>query len=161
MGSNAVARFSIGAPDMKHAAKLMLIAFFLFLAAKSAVAGPFSMVCHFPSKNCGSEVTDIVSDRFTSRYPSSKWQIVVLAEFTPYSNGGGVGYAIAGVSRKISSPQSATQALVPHQRFVSTSRRVGRNILASEAVEETIQLVREALEQMVVACENTSNCNVE
>lgn len=114
------------------------------------------MVCHYPSKNCGSEVVDIVSDRFTSRYPSDQWQLVVLAEFTPYTNGGGVGYAIAGVAKKITS-----QAMVPRNRFVSTSRRVGRTLLPAESTKESIQLVREAVEQMMLACDKTLNCDID
>jgi hypothetical protein len=146
---------------MVNIAKFVLFAVLIVPVSTSTFADQFSMVCNFSSKNCGSEVVDLVSSRFTSRYPSDKWQIVVLAEFTPYSNGGGVGYAIAGVSRKPLPPQSANQAFVPRNRFVNTSRRIGRHISPAETTEETILLVREALEQMMVACDNTQNCNIE
>lgn len=126
--------------------------------AVTAHAGEYSMGCFFATKKCGSTVVDLVSERFTTRYPATKWEIVVLAEFTPYLNGGGVGYSIAGVSRKVAGTQQPT---VPRHRFVSTSRRTGEHISLSETQAEVDQLVRDSIEQMMAACANSPNCNID
>ena len=145
--------------NMPKRAVITLVSATLSLVSQAALAGPFRMACYFASQNCGREVVDIVSERFTARYPSANWEIVVLAEFTPYAGGGGVGYAIAGVSRRQSGANG--QALVPKERFVSTSRRNGAPVSPTQAAAETVEVVRHAVEQLMVACERSPNCNVD
>jgi len=74
------------------------IALLVTLVCIPSYAGEFRVSCFSSLSDCASKVTDLVTDKFTQRFPASRFKIAVVAEFQQYSDGGGVGYAVAGVS---------------------------------------------------------------
>jgi len=84
------------------------------------LAGEFK--CHaFGDSGCAHLINDVVTDKFIDKFPAKKYEIVVIYQFQIYSDGGGVGYAVAGVAPVLEG-QYANGALVPKVRFVSTVR---------------------------------------
>jgi hypothetical protein len=119
-------------------------------------AGEFRVHCFTDLSDCASKVSDIVTDKFTNRYPVARYKIVVLSEFLPYSDGGGVGFAVAGVSPLLK--DGAGQ--IPSRRYTSTIRIVDRSMSAFDVTKKTEELLRSAVEQLMAACERSVNCDV-
>lgn len=88
---------------MKLKKNLYLILPILLAMAQPAVAGEFSVRCAYVNQNldnCASSIKDIVTDKFTEKYRSDKYQIFVHSYVTGYSNGGFTSYAVTGVVLK-------------------------------------------------------------
>lgn len=121
-----------------------------------SMAGEFRVHCFGPVSNCATKVNDIVTDKFSQRFPATRYQIAVVAEFQPYSNGGGVGYAVAGISPVLK--DNTTQ--FPINRFSATTRIIDRKISPYDVTKETEELLRRAVEQLMAACDRSPSCDV-
>lgn len=126
------------------------------LIAFTGYAGEFQVSCFSNLGGCSARVKNVVTDKFTRHYPASRYEIVVLAEFQPYSDGGGVGYAVAGVSPVLR--DGTTQ--FPVRRYASTVRIVDRSMSAFDVTRETEMVMRDAVEQLMAACDRSTNCDV-
>jgi len=70
---------------------------------QGAVAGQFSVFCSYQNDNiqeCAEVVSNIVTDKFTARFPAKKYQIFVHSNIHSYTNGGYAAYAVTGVILK-------------------------------------------------------------
>jgi hypothetical protein len=122
------------------------------VVSTSATAGTFSVRC-YTNIQCANALTEIVSDKFTTKFPSKSWEIFVTTDFLKYSNGGGVGFAIAGIV-----PKNSNQ--MPLHRFSSTMRiDASRSVLASEIDSLKIEIMQNAVRDLMAECER-GNCDV-
>jgi hypothetical protein len=116
--------------------------------------------CHSFGKNgCTEHIADIVTDRFTSKYPSDKFMIVAIYQFMVYSDGGGVGYAVAGVVPRVRvNGTEITQ--VPARRFNATKRLNGKNVDARQQNVLEIETMRSAVDSLMAECDREKNCDL-
>ena len=130
------------------------IAAALVFIGSNANAGEFGVECYADINDCGAVLHEVVTSKFTSKYPFSNWRIVVIAEFQRYSDGGGVGYAVAGVV-----PKGSSQ--VPVNRF-STTLRVDntRKVTAKDASDFTLRVYRDVVADMMAACDESATCDL-
>jgi len=128
-----------------------------WLAAALILAAPLTShagryVCQgYGDNGCAEHIRDLVTDDFTQRYPADKFKIVVVYAFIPYSDGGGVGYAMAGVSPVLKA-NGIDFAIVPKQRYSWTSLRRGPHVSPREKNELEVSLIRGAVENLMEAC---------
>jgi hypothetical protein len=126
----------------------------LVLICSGAHAGEFGVECYADVNGCADVLNEVVTSKFTSKYPLSNWRIVVIAEFQRYSDGGGVGYAVAGVV-----PKGSSQ--VPVNRFSATLRVDNtRKVTAKDRSDFTLQVYRDAVAEMMAACDESSTCDL-
>lgn len=130
------------------------------LLGTKAYAGEYQINCYFSGKKCASLISDLVSDRFTSKYPPSHWTIVVIGQFAPYSNGGGVGFAVAGVSPTPQNQDKNATAQVPRRRFISTTRILDHQLSPYEVNAKIESLVRDAVQDMIAECDLSPKCEI-
>ncbi len=147
-----------------HAAKLA-IAFALANVCCNVSAGDNGVFsCHaYGDAGCTEHIKDLVTDKFTTRFPYQKYEIVVIYDMQLMSSGGGVGFAIAGVSPRLSGSkrESGSATLVPSRRFTSTSRiPAGERINQYQRTKYEIGDLRIAVEAMMEACERDAGCNI-
>lgn len=120
------------------------------------MAGEFRLSCFSDVSDCADKVSHIVTDKFTKKFPANRFQIAVIAEFQKYSDGGGVGYAIAGVT---TIPKDKS-TIIPKNRYASTTRIVNSNISAYDVTKETEELLRRAVENLMADCDRSPSCDV-
>ena len=132
------------------------VALLVTLICISSYAGDFRVSCFSSLSDCSTKVADLVTDKFTQRFPKSHFKIAVVAEFQRYSDGGGVGYAVAGVSPVLK--DNTTQ--FPISRFASTVRIKDRKMSPYDVTKETEELLRSAVEQLMAACDSSPSCDV-
>jgi hypothetical protein len=136
--------------------KILFVLCMLVIPAVSA--GEY--VCHSFGKNgCSEHIKDIVTDRFTGKYPSDKFKIVAIYEFMAYSSGGGVGYAIAGVVPRIRA-NGAEITQIPARRFIATQRLNGKTIDARQQTTLEIETMRSAVDDLMAECDRDKNCDL-
>ena len=126
----------------------------LVFLGSNANAGEFSLQCYASINDCATIARDLVTTKFTTKYPSKRWDIVVIADFQRYSNGGGVGFAVAGVV-----PTGTGQAPV---RRVSATIRIDdtRKIDANGETDLTVEVLRDAVTELMAACDRSSKCDI-
>lgn len=140
---------------MKTSIVKSLIAACVLGAPLQASAGQFSVACQHKTQilynGCGENVRDIVTDKFTDRYP--KHDIFVLSDHIQFSDGSYVVYARAGVS-----PRGTFEA--PRYNF-SAFRTVAAShentALAMGRAEARI--VRDVVQDMMDECATSKNCD--
>ncbi|MCW7753394.1 hypothetical protein OOT00_05265 [Desulfobotulus sp. H1] len=137
-------------------AKIIFTVLCGFLIGVSALAGEFKIHCFADLGECASKIEGLVSEKFTRHYPASHFHIVVIAEFQPYGSGGGVGYALAGVSPLLE--DGTTQ--FPIHRFATTVRINDRVMGPYDVAEETAEVMRRSVEQMMAVCDRSPDCAV-
>jgi hypothetical protein len=122
----------------------------------SAFAGQFR--CNAAGDaGCAEHIKKIVSDKFLSKFPASKYTIVVIYDFLTYSDGGGVAFSVAGVVPL----QDGNKVLVPRSRYISTTRiNAGRFINPYQKTQEKIEVIQRSVEQMMEECERSPSCDV-
>jgi len=126
------------------------------MLSMSCFAGQFRVACYGDVYDCAPKVADIVTDKFIKSFPASKFTIVAIVDFQRYSAGGGVGYAVAGVSQNAKG--EPTQ--VPLKRFSPTIRVTDGNVSPSQVTRELDELLRRAVEEMMAECERSPNCDI-
>lgn len=147
-------------------AKLVVASLLASVSCKILAAddskGMFS--CHaYGDAGCAEHIRDLVTDKFTARFPYQKYEIVAIYDMQLMSNGGGVGFAIVGVSPKLSDSKRSlgNGSLMPSRRFTSTSRvAAGERINPYQRTKYEISDLRDAVEAMMEACEREASCNV-
>lgn len=128
-----------------------------WLAATIALAMPLAShagryVCQgYGDNGCAEHISDLVTDEFTQRYPADKFKLVVVYAFIPYSDGGGVGYAMAGISPQLKA-NGIDFAIIPKQRYSWTTRRSGPYVGPREKNELEVGLIRGAVENLMESC---------
>lgn len=116
--------------------------------------------CHSFGKNgCTEHIADIVTDRFTSKYPADKFKLVAIYQFMDYSDGGGFGFAVAGVVPRIRI-DGAEIAQIPARRFIATQRLNGKNIDARQRNVLEIETMRSAVDNLMAECDRDKNCDL-
>ena len=123
----------------------------------SANAGEFSVFCTYQNNNlskCAGIISDIVTDKFTIKFPASKFQIFVHSNIHNYTNGGYAAYALAGVAPRGS-------GIFPVQYYSKTA------VNGTDVVFNTVQLAelelqnyRSAVQNLMNACEISPACDV-
>lgn len=125
-----------------------------------AYAGPFACTA-YGSLGCSKHIEDLVTDKFTAKFPIEKFTIVTVYEFQTHSDGGGVGYAIAGVVPKISDPEKyGNLGLFPTRRFATTRRVTGNEVKPGQKTQHELEIMRRAVELMMAACDREPDCNI-
>ncbi|BET27603.1 hypothetical protein EV673_1725 [Limnobacter thiooxidans] len=126
----------------------------------SSHAGEFSCSL-YGNVDCAEHIKKLVTDKFTSKFPSTKFEIVAVSEFQVYSDGGGVGYAVVGVVPKVSeSDKYGNLSLFPIRRFSATRRITGQDISPYQKTQNEIEVLQSAVEGMMEACHRDKACNV-
>lgn len=136
--------------------KRLLPLFFALLLPIFGHAGTFSYNCQ-TKVDCKGLFNDLISDKFTEKYNSSKWEIFIYADTFAFGNGSGATYAVAGViplktKDKFSSFPNVTQSAI------KTTDAMGN---AYQKYEIERQIIRKAIEGLMAECENRPACNLD
>jgi hypothetical protein len=140
--------------------RILRIAAIIGLAsvAISASAGQFHTLGSGTGIDIADNIKDLVSEKFTAKYPASKYTIHVIYDFQVYTDGGGVGFSVAGV---VPRPQKNDKWFyTPDLRFVSTRRVVGQSINSYEKNDMTIQVIRSSIEFLMAECDKLPKCDI-
>lgn len=125
----------------------------------SALAGEY--FCHgFGNSGCSEHIADLVTDKFTSKFSAKKYKITVIYDFQTYSDGGGVGFAAAGVVPILEGKHS-DRSLVPKLRFISTTRIDNtRRLSPYDKTNEMVELIRRSVQNLMEECDRSPSCDV-
>lgn len=125
----------------------------------SVSAGEY--ICHaFGDTGCAEHVTNVVTNKFTAKFPATKYKIVVIYDFQTYSDGGGVGFAAAGVAPHLKG-QYSNRSLVPTWRYNATTRIDNtRKLSPYDKTNEKIELIQRAVQNLMEECERSPNCDI-
>lgn len=142
---------------MKHAKLFKSLATgALILVAAAAQAGPFRMVCSYQYESlskCAEMTNDIVTERFTAKFPADRFTIFVHSDLHSYSNGGYVAYAVAGVV-----PTGSLQ--FPLRRYSTTTFERERRADHLRLAEVEKENFRDAVKQLMDKCDLSPTCDV-
>lgn len=123
-------------------------------------AGQFAC-SSYGNAGCTDEVKDIVTEKFTAKYPVAKYEIVVVYDFQKYSDGGGVGFAMAGVAPKVTETQKyGDLSLMPLSRYITTQRITSTDVNPYQATKYNISNMRRAVQLLMEACDRDAKCDV-
>lgn len=123
----------------------------------AASAGQFSAIGSGTGIDIAENIADLVSDKFTNRYPVSQYSIHVIYDFQTYSDGGGVGFAVAGV---VPRAKSKDWVYTPIGRYVVTQRFNGKAIGPKEKFQLTVETIRLSVEHMMAECDASPKCDI-
>jgi hypothetical protein len=125
----------------------------------SAFAGNFHAVGLGSGVDISGNISDLVSDKFIAKFPATKYSITVIYDFHTYTDGGGVGFAVAGVTPR---NQDASKGwyYAPYHRYTSTRRMTGQSINSYKKNELTIEVIRQAVELLMAECDKSPTCDV-
>lgn len=142
--------------NIKAATYVYLTAISL-VATKIAFAGDFSVSCSYKNDNlskCASVLSDVVTDKFISKFPADKFQIFVHSNVMGFSDGGYSAYAVSGVI-----PKNSDQ--FPIRTFSSTNIN-GNDKKFNQIELATQELItyRSAVKSLMEQCEISPNCDV-
>lgn len=130
--------------------------FALLASPVAGRAGEFNTTCNFATDAlaaCGDNFGDVVSERFTERFPADKYQLFVYSNVETNPAGDMLAYAVAGVVLKGSHD-------FPKQRF-QTSRVRGKGEYDADALgEEELGVARDAVAFLMETCGQTPDCAV-
>lgn len=123
--------------------------------ALPSIAAPFSFYCRSDVR-CDGLLDDLVTDKFTSRYPHTKWRIFV--ESHPYSFGDGAGAAHASVG--VTSAGTGKQIILPGKTLGHLLTRENvKSAYAKQQIERDV--IRAAVEALMAQCDDSKNCDVD
>lgn len=123
-----------------------------------AFAGDFSVSCTYKNNNfknrCATVLSDIVTEKFTMKFPSSKFEIFVYSNIIGFTNGGFSAHAVAGVVQKNSGqfPVNAFSSTLMN----GTEKKFSQIDLANSELENYRAAVKSLMEQ----CEISPDCDV-
>jgi hypothetical protein len=107
-----------------------------------AFAGQFRCSAYFETNyDCSSLIDDIVTDEFTTKFPVSKFKIIVISGSTRYQGGTSSGFAVVGIS-------PASTNTMPTERWTSQFFNSENRTLA-EIAENERSTVRSAVKEMM------------
>jgi hypothetical protein len=129
---------------------------FSICSATSVYAGEFTVACSYKNDNlkqCANIISDLVTDKFTSKFPSSKYSIFIHSNIHSYSSGGYAAYAITGVIPKDSGDFPI--------RMYNASIMNGQDRATSlELSNVELENYRDAIKQLMDMCEISSTCDI-
>lgn len=124
---------------------------------QGAVAGQFSVSCSYENDNiqeCAQVVSDIITDKFTAKFPATKYQIFVHSNIHSYTNGGYAAYAVTGVI-----PKGSDQ--FPARYFATTrTNRTDERFTTVQLAEQELENYRSAVKELMEKCEISPTCDV-
>lgn len=131
------------------------------LASLSFSVSAGEYFCHgFGDAGCSEHITNVVTEKFTAKFPAKKYKIVVIYDFHTYSDGGGVGFAAAGVAPRLEGKYS-DRSLVPKWRFIATTRIDNtRKLSPYDKTNEKIELIQRAVQNLMEDCERSPSCDI-
>jgi hypothetical protein len=110
--------------------------------------------------SCDGLFVDIVTDKFTAKYPHTEWKIQAYAKYSIFSNGGGAGHAFVGVVPKLKGKNGKELDLIPDWRFSRTSSTTN-DVSPLQKNEELRLMLRKATEAMMAQCDASKNCDID
>jgi hypothetical protein len=133
--------------------KLMTVAA-LFVATVSAHAGAFSFNCS-TDVSCSDLLSDVVTEKFTTKFPNDIYEIFVLSHTSVFSNGTSASYAVVGVVPK----SKLSHYFAPNRSWDSVSY-YGSLGNAYDKQNKSREIIRKAVESMMAACEDSKGCEI-
>ena len=128
----------------------------LLLCSRKSLAGEFRTSC-YAEIACSSNITDIVTDRFTKRFPVKRYEIVAYVNGTTFDDGVLIAYAAVGVSPREYGKYEKL-SLFPLNRYeVSWHGALDGNTTLQ--IRE-IQVLRRAVQDLMRRCATAKGCNI-
>jgi hypothetical protein len=132
----------------------------LALGVPRANAGQFGTHCFHESDaiakaGCAHLLSDIVTDKFTAKYPATKFEIFVTSYSDKLTNGGYFAYAVAGVI-----PRSELD-LFPKQRVNRMLLEVNGDPTPAQLGEQEEKAIRSAVGSLMKFCEALPTCDLD
>ncbi|MGQ0710480.1 MAG: hypothetical protein ACT4NV_12105 [Rhodoferax sp.] len=134
-------------------ALMIVIGFSIFSYAH---AGEFNVACSYDNENieeCAKIISDVVTDKFTSKFPASRFSIFVHSSVHAYSRGGYVAYAVAGVV-----PRGSGE--FPVRYFSSSAMNGEKRVDGLELSKIELENYRDVVRQLMNKCEIAQACDV-
>ncbi|MCP4348649.1 MAG: hypothetical protein GY795_24485 [Desulfobacterales bacterium] len=142
--------------NIKATLSILCIAI-LLTPSQIVFAGKFSVSCSYKNdslQKCASIISDIVTEKFTAKFPATHFQIFVHSSVMGFTNGGYSAYAIAGVI-----PKNSNQ--FPNRTFSSTSiNGTVKKFTAIQLSNIEMETYRSAVQNFMDQCEISPNCDV-
>ncbi|MHB1870276.1 MAG: hypothetical protein ACYCT1_05405 [Steroidobacteraceae bacterium] len=141
----------------QHMKSLLFSVGLIFALAYSApsVAGEFYTSC-YSDISCSPNITDVVADRFTTRFPSSQYEIVAYVDSNTLGDGKSIAFATVGVTPR-TDDRYGQMSLFPVRRFsVYWHGSLGNKTLQIEEID----VLRMAVANMIKSCAKTKNCDI-
>lgn len=138
---------------LKVLGKFIFLVFPGLLFSINANAGEFSIDClGLKDTACANLIADIVTTKFTDKYPANEYQITLLAIQT--KNGITASHSSVAPNLKASSGFST----IGTRAWVVTI--LAEDLSVDGLMKAKIESSRAAVRNMMEYCENTSNCDV-
>lgn len=120
-----------------------------------SVAGDFYTSC-YSDISCSTNITNVVTDRFTTRFPSSRYEIVAYVDSDTFGDGQSIAFATVGVTPRTHG-RYGEMSLFPVRRFsVYWHGSLGSKTLQIEEIE----VLRMAVADLMKSCAQTKSCNL-
>ena len=135
-------------------ARFVIAAVFAVLLSARANAGQFGFYCR-SDVSCVGLFNDLVTDRFTTKYPSTRWHIFVLSNVYTFGDGSGAAHATVGVTPNTTDKQ----VVLPTNTWRHIlSRSTVRGAYEKQQLERDV--IRSALEARVAKCDDSPECRL-
>ena len=142
---------------MRHFVQTGTLGLLLTFCATGTADDKFSVACSIKNENlsrCALLVADIVTAKFTARFPSTSYEIFAHSNIQEFSNGGFSAYAIVGVI-----PRNSGQ--FPLRTYSSTTiDGSGKIYSLVELSEIELRVYRQAVSNMMERCEISPKCDI-
>lgn len=135
----------------------LIVAALLVAHPCAALAGQFYAIGSGSGIEIAENIADLVSDKFTEHYPAARYAIHVIYDFQSHAEGGGVGFAVAGV---VPRAKGSDWTYTPLDRFVVTQRYNGARLDAQERQRLGLETIRQAVRHMMQACDSSPHCDI-
>jgi len=141
--------------------KKIFIASSLIVASKIACAGTFYVDVvggGIKPQQVVNEISDVVSDKFTTKYPDTKWAIhIYMTTGNAGSDGTALVFAFAGVA-----PRNAS-GIMPANRVWTSMSRYPKAVNMSLVQKHPLMLaeMRQAVQNMMNDCQKSPNCDID
>jgi hypothetical protein len=118
-------------------------------------AGEFNVVCYTFHKNvspCAENIADIVTEKFTAKFPASKYSIWIYSNAMPFPSGEYVAWAESAVIRRGSTK-------FPLRR--SATSKIGRDNISNSLLPVAnleLEVFRSVVTRMMEQCEVSPSC---
>jgi hypothetical protein len=127
--------------------------FFILFSQINAFAGGFSVDClGLNDIACGELIADIITLKFTDKFPVSDYQITLLAIQTK----NGITTSHVSVAPKIQAPSGYTA--IGTRAWVVT--KIGEDLSVMGLIKTKLETCRQAVQNMMEHCEATIDCDV-
>jgi len=135
--------------------KKLIVLVMLIASSFSVYAGRYSYNCWMTDISCDGLFRDMVSDKFTAKFPHDRFEIFVYAKTHAFSDGSGVSYSIVGVVPML------------NQSYKFFPNRVWRNVTYFKNVGDSYaqkshsrEVIRKSIQAMMADCDYSKNCDI-